>query len=102
MVARREGITNYVTLVDLLEAWRAEELANRRVSYATFNYDLLLEWAIRDVTARDFLSVSDWIRRDTPVYKLHGSTNWGRIVTNPAGFGWDPAVGGQVSPAVRH
>ena len=76
------GATNYATLVDRLEQWRIEGEADRTVSYATFNYDRLLELAIKDVRHENFLEVPEWINTEVPVYKLHGSIDWGRVIVN--------------------
>ncbi len=73
------GVTNYVTLVDRIERWRA--LHGQAVAYVTFNYDTLLEQACADVYGFSPKSVDDYIADETrPIFKLHGSVNWGRWV----------------------
>ena len=87
--------TNYYALADRIEEWRYEQ--EREVAYVTFNYDLLLEAGLPDldlprlpmygrsqVEHMDSYIASD----DTRVIKVHGSVNWGRMVTHdPLGFG---------------
>ena len=43
-------------------------------SLITFNYDLLLDYALKDVRNITFTSSSDYINNN--YYKLHGSVNW--------------------------
>jgi hypothetical protein len=72
------GITNYVSLVDILAAWRHR--AAERVVFVTFNYDRLLEQALTDVVSFDFQSLEDYVKRDDfTLIKPHGSVNWGRV-----------------------
>jgi len=73
------GITNYLTLLDQIARW-----GNRGVLLVTFNYDRLLEWAVRDITGASLTRVEDYIASEMfPVIKLHGSVNWGRVLHNP-------------------
>jgi hypothetical protein len=73
------GITNYVTLLREIDRWRHQH--DDRVLFVTFNYDTMLESAIEQTLKLAIGSVSQYV--SDPNYrliKLHGSTNWGRIV----------------------
>jgi len=75
-----KGITNHVTLLDLIDQWLPKY---ERVCLVTFNYDLLIENAL-DHKRIAILSLSDYVSH--PTYKLikaHGSINWGREVRSP-------------------
>jgi len=81
------GITNHVTLLDLIDQWLPRY---ERVCLVTFNYDLLIEHAL-DYKRIAIVSLSDYVSH--PAYKLikaHGSINWGREVRSPV---IDPAKG---------
>jgi hypothetical protein len=63
-----------------------DKLGNRANSFITFNYDLVLDDALRRVgVVPDYQLPTDYLSRETamtngpscPVLKLHGSTNWG-------------------------
>jgi hypothetical protein len=72
------GVTNYHVLVDRINA----ALASRpdSVTYVTFNYDRLLEQAIKDTLRRPFRVLEDYVRNDRPaVIKLHGSVGWTQV-----------------------
>lgn len=74
------GVTNYLTLLREIERMhRGEE----RVCLVTFNYDTLLEDALRALGHR-IDGMEAYI--DTPtlfrVFKLHGSINWAQTVAN--------------------
>lgn len=91
------GITNYVTLVGLLDRWSFQTL--KPVNYVTFNYDTLLEWGLRSL-GRKFMTLDDYIGEPQPfpppfeerrqpkppasvVIKPHGSVNWSEIARIP-------------------
>jgi hypothetical protein len=80
LVGHIKGITNHVTLLDLIDQWLP---GYGRVCLVTFNYDLLIEHAL-DFMRIAIHSLSDYISH--PRYKLikaHGSINWGREVRSP-------------------
>ena len=75
------GFTAYGELLDRLGVWRSS--ADEPVAIVTFNYDVLLDesavaqagdWQLD--TFGSYTERSDW-----PLYKLHGSTNWSRVVS---------------------
>lgn len=74
---QNKGITNYKTLLDLIERWLKPE---ERVCLVTFNYDRLIEYALRDLGMR-FDSLSDYVGKGGyDLIKLHGSVDWGHPV----------------------
>ncbi len=77
----KDGITNYVDLLNQVELWRGE---GDRVSIVTFNCDRLIEHALRTVE-QSIGKLSDYARLDSKyqLFKLHGSVDWGRIVEVP-------------------
>jgi hypothetical protein len=73
------GVTNYVALVNRLEAWaRSNQMVN--ILWVTFNYDLLLEQAVDDVARFRPQAVDDYITSANGhvLFKPHGSVNWVR------------------------
>jgi hypothetical protein len=75
-----QGVTNQVTLLDQIERRREP---NEQVCLVTFNYDTMLEAALRTVGV-DIQSISDYVASDRyKLIKLHGSVNWGRRVETP-------------------
>ncbi|MBI2878931.1 MAG: hypothetical protein HYY19_04325 [Candidatus Rokubacteria bacterium] len=70
--------TNYKTLVDRIERWRAVyDLA----CFVTFNYDTMLEEAFSGQIAR----FDDYVNGPLgPIVKLHGSVNWARCIYDVA------------------
>lgn len=79
------GFTYYLRLMGLLGEWRNRTGAS--IVLATFNYDTLLDVAARDQvvgwspsTMEAFTEREDW-----KLLKLHGSTNWARVITHPGG-----------------
>src|SRR5829696_8673118 len=67
--------TNYITLLDQIQQWRAPE---EKVCIVTFNYDLMLEAALSTVGVI-IRSLDDYIVSDKyKLIKLHGSVNWAR------------------------
>lgn len=88
---QNDTITNYSALVDRLNEW---SVRNRlQVGYVTFNYDILLELALRSI-GRRFVTMDDYIGLGMGpmcrVIKPHGSCDWMRIATRPLepGRGW--------------
>jgi hypothetical protein len=74
------GITNYKSLLDLIEHARR---ADDTVCIVTFNYDTMLEAALPTV-GLDIRSIGDYVAgTNYKVIKLHGSVNWGREVEPP-------------------
>lgn len=76
------GITNYHVLIERVESWRYPR--EERVCVVTFNYDTLLERAVADVLNLKISGLSDYIGPNDwkwTIVKLHGSVNWGRIVS---------------------
>jgi SIR2-like protein len=76
---RHSGLTNYAALLREIEHWRQE--FGEQVAFVTFNYDTMLEDAMSQVlgfTINDFASYIS--QPNYSVFKLHGSTNWARIV----------------------
>jgi hypothetical protein len=74
-----QGITNYKSLLDLIERGHRE---GEPVCLVTFNYDTLLEDALSDFGLRieylpDYTKKHPYYR----VFKLHGSVNWAREVS---------------------
>jgi len=75
------GITNYKTLFDSIEHWRAQR--NETVEVVTFNYDTMLEEGLSWLDLK-FKRIEDYISDDHyRVFKLHGSVDWIRRVTTP-------------------
>jgi hypothetical protein len=72
-------VTNYRTLLREIDRFRHP---NETVSLVTFNYDTLLESGLEGLDF-NIKSISDYVnqRADYKVFKLHGSVNWGRIVS---------------------
>lgn len=73
-------MTNYITLLDFLQD---QKIRNRSMfELVTFNYDLLLDYALEQVSAgwdRDPRSFSNYYSqdgRDFNYYKVHGSIDW--------------------------
>jgi len=74
------GITNYLSLLREIERTNT---ADEPVCLVTFNYDTLLEDALRHF-GYSFYQMNDYTERLEPfrVFKLHGSVDWGQIVEN--------------------
>jgi hypothetical protein len=73
------GVTNYVGLADLVESCRVQK--KESVVYVSFNYDTLLEAGLEGVAAKRFTKVASYIDGHTKVVKVHGSADWGQIVS---------------------
>jgi hypothetical protein len=74
-----QNISNHRTLVDDIRRWQKPD---EKVCFVTFNYDTLLEEALR-YADYPFTELSAYIARDLMLVKLHGSVNWARIVNTP-------------------
>jgi hypothetical protein len=73
------GLTNYVILLDRLAQWRSK--VSEQIRLVTFNYDTLLDSALRDVVGIEIASFEDYTARsDWQLLKPHGSVNWGQAV----------------------
>lgn len=73
------GATNHATLVREIEKWRYG--TSESVCYVTFNYDTILEEALRQVLQLNILNMGSYIKQPPySVIKLHGSVNWVREV----------------------
>lgn len=68
------GMTNYLRLISDLEEWRSR--MREQVVYVTFNYDWMLEEAMRIRFGFKFQKVDDYLRHDHTIIKIHGSANW--------------------------
>lgn len=74
-----QGTTNYVTLLDQLRRCRGNNL----VSLVTFNYDCLIEEALKSVDI-NISEISDYTQNDKfKLFKLHGSADWAREIDAP-------------------
>jgi SIR2-like domain len=80
------GHTGYAALLSNIEEWRLQRGNAERVSLITFNYDTLLETALRNVLPLFSLrTMHDYIANPRyDVIKLHGSIDWQRVVSNPS------------------
>lgn len=71
------GVTNYVTLLDQLRRCRQPE---ETVCLVTFNYDCMIETALRSLDIR-IEAITHYIANDAfQLFKLHGSVHWAREV----------------------
>ncbi len=75
---RMSGDSNYRTLLNSIEMGRNDD---GPVLLATFNYDLLLDYAVTD-SRFQIRSMSDYTHGHPrrKLFKLHGSVNWGHDV----------------------
>jgi len=75
------GITNYLTLLDDIR-----HLGNKDVTLVTFNYDRMLDTAAATISGRPIDGMNDYLSLDPfSVFKVHGSVDWGRLVTGHPG-----------------
>jgi len=75
------GFTHYLTLMNALYRWHRR--TGTPLLLATFNYDVLLDIAVQDaVTGWEFFGqLPNYIDRDDfRLFKLHGSTDWARVI----------------------
>jgi len=73
-----KGVTNYKTLLDQIAR---RPIAKENVCLVTFNYDTLLEEALTSRGTK-LQSMSDYVRSEFYLIKLHGSVNWAHEVRN--------------------
>jgi len=74
--ASTNGITNYATLLDDIR-----HFGNRCPTLVTFNYDLLLEGALRRLTGWVPDKIGQYVDGGPgTLVKLRGSVDWGRVV----------------------
>jgi hypothetical protein len=82
-----QGVTNYLGLLDQISNHHAQNPGP--VLLVTFNYDTLIEHALgQGEEGQTFNSMADYVSGDKfRLYKLHGSSNWGRVVKRwPSGI----------------
>lgn len=72
------NVTNYVALLDEVKSYAGPGPH----PIVTFNYDTLLEHAIRATTGRG-MEPDQATSSAFPLYKLHGSVDWGHRVSGP-------------------
>jgi len=72
------GVTNYKPLVFAIDRWVTGEKV-----FVSFNYDTLLEEAIRSTLGRRFFTLDAYIGGGLKVIKPHGSINWWHYVDSP-------------------
>jgi hypothetical protein len=80
-----DGFTHYLTLLNRLFDWHKQ--TRKRIRLATFNYDELLDLAAQDVlTGWNFSSdLPAYVNRhEFQLFKLHGSTDWARVIQRSA------------------
>jgi hypothetical protein len=85
--AAAHHLTNYSALADEIERWR--EANDEGVTYITFNYDLMLEDALKPIAT--FNTFGDYIAGRTKLIKAHGSVDWGHATTTRSGIVNDDA-----------
>lgn len=78
------GVTNYIVLLNSIERWRLKQANSESVLLVTFNYDTLLEGALRAFGVQ-LHKIDDYVDSTQSYYliKPHGSTNWGRYSSTP-------------------
>ena len=93
-VEQAKGATNHASLVDQIRHFLP---TSDQVCFVTFNYDRLLETALRGIGLK-INALDDYITdRQWKLIKLHGSVNWAREIETPidmAGRGnaWEVAA----------
>jgi hypothetical protein len=77
--------TNYALLTDAIERWRRRH--DESVAYVTFNYDRMLEAALRPFLNLTWETGLDgYTNGPTRVYKVHGLADWGHRVVMPQNY----------------
>jgi hypothetical protein len=74
-----KGVTNYQTMLDQIEAQRIQ---GEKICLVTFNYDTLLEEAIKDSIGVTLNTIPQYVASDYKVIKPHGSINWAHPIKN--------------------
>lgn len=74
-----QGVLNHLTLLDDIKSYNTKD---EPVCFVTFNYDMLLEWAFAEA-GFPIQSLGDYVSQRFALVKLHGSVNWGRVVSTP-------------------
>ncbi len=80
----RGRLTNYARFVRRLEEWRADH--DEQTTYVTFNYDTLLDAALRERGSLE--EWDDFVRPHRAYFKVHGSVDWAQrveVAGNPIG-----------------
>lgn len=77
-----QGLTNYVLALAQADRWNVTvhaEQPSQAIACVTFNYDTLLEQAIRSVFGHDINDINDYSNhRRVHIHKPHGSVDWRR------------------------
>lgn len=71
-------VTNYARLFDEIRRLVPHE---EPVAIVTFNYDRLIEWALRDIGEPLEESMDGYVSGRFKVFKMHGSVDWGRDIS---------------------
>ena len=72
------GVTNYKVLLDLIE----HRVRGPKI-LVSFNYDTLLEEALDSSIGIRIAELSDYVKYDYKIVKIHGSINWVHKVMGP-------------------
>jgi hypothetical protein len=72
------GVTNYKVLLDLIE----HRVRGQKI-LVSFNYDTLLEEAMDSSIGIRITELSDYVKNDYKIAKIHGSINWVHKVEGP-------------------
>jgi hypothetical protein len=79
------GVLNHWTLMDQVRS----VLGDQPVITVTFNYDRIID-KVLERYGRRFETVEDYVRSNNyPLFKLHGSVNWGRRIESTKLFSGD-------------
>lgn len=80
LLARTRGVTNYATVLAVVDAWLYR--SKSKACLLTFNYDPLLDDAVRRALRVDLRVIEDFVagREDLVYTKLHGSADWRQFV----------------------
>lgn len=84
MLEAKGRLTNYARFVRRMEEWRADH--QEQSTYVTFNYDTLLDAALRERGSLE--EWGDYVRPHRAYFKVHGSVDWAQrveVTGNPIG-----------------
>lgn len=84
MLEARGRLTNYARFVRRMEEWRVDH--HEQTTYVTFNYDTLLDAALRERGSLE--NWEDYVRPHRAYFKVHGSVDWAQraeVIGNPIG-----------------